>query len=214
MAPHPTARRPSPPVLDHVFTDAIDALRGSLEQALLERLAVEEHLNADVLLGDLTWETSYGLLGETSPARVRADISLLWSTWSQSSFREWYVGEGFGEPPRIDIEVTLRVQRLVDPPDIERLFSAAPTEGPVVGGEPLLRSGPTVERSYDPELTSVANAFEVAYSGSYELDEETLEDSTRIDTEVAALGGWIAAALVRLNDLELRHLPDEASEDL
>jgi len=196
-------------VLDHVFTDAIDALRGSLEQALLERLAVEEHLNADVLLGDLTFETSYGLLGETDPARVRADITLLWSTWSQSSFRDWYVSEGFNEPPRIDIEVSLRIQRLVDPPDIERLSSAAPAAGPMVGDEMLVRSGPTVERVYDPDLTSCANAFELAYAGSYELDEATLEDSTRIDTEFAALGGWIASALVRLGDLDLPHLPDE-----
>lgn len=196
-------------MLDHVFTDAIDALRGSLEQALLERLAVEEHLNADVLLGDLTFETSYGLLGETDPARVRADITLLWSTWSQSAFRDWYVGEGFGEPPRIDIEVSLRIQRLIDPPDIERLSATSPPEGPTLGRDPLLRSGLTVERVYDPELTSCANAFEVAYAGSYELDEETLEDSTRIDTELAALGGWIAAALVRLGDLDLAHLPDD-----
>ena len=50
-------------MLDHVFTDAIGALRDALEKALLERQAFEERFQTDVLLGDLTWETSY------SPAR-------------------------------------------------------------------------------------------------------------------------------------------------
>ena len=42
-------------MLDHVFTDAIGALRDAMENALLERQAFEEHFQADVLLGDLTW---------------------------------------------------------------------------------------------------------------------------------------------------------------
>ena len=50
-------------MLDHVFTDAIGALRDTFENALLERQAFEERFQADVLLGDLTWETSYGLPG-------------------------------------------------------------------------------------------------------------------------------------------------------
>src|SRR3954464_12448942 len=53
-------------MLDHVFTDAIGALRDTFENALLERQAFEERFQADVLLGDLTWETSYGLPGEGS----------------------------------------------------------------------------------------------------------------------------------------------------
>ena len=51
-------------MLDHVFTDAIGALRDALEFALLERQAFEERFHVDVLLGDMTWETSYGLPGE------------------------------------------------------------------------------------------------------------------------------------------------------
>ena len=46
-------------MLDHVFTDAIGALRDTVESALLERQAFEERFQADVLLGDLTWETPY-----------------------------------------------------------------------------------------------------------------------------------------------------------
>ncbi|MBI1843068.1 MAG: hypothetical protein HYR89_00410, partial [Actinobacteria bacterium] len=63
-------------MLDHVFTDAIGALRDALEAALLERQAFEERFQVDILLGDVTWETSYGLPGEGSPPRILADISL------------------------------------------------------------------------------------------------------------------------------------------
>ena len=91
-------------MLDHVFTDAIGALREALENALLERQAFEERFQTDILLGDTTWETTYGLPGEGLPPRVRADISLLWPTWSQTSYRNWYIGESVDEPPRIDIE--------------------------------------------------------------------------------------------------------------
>ena len=80
-------------MLDHVFTDAIGALRDALEDALLERMATDEHFQLDVMTGDTTWETSYGLPGEGTPARVRADITLDWSTWSQNPFRSWLRSE-------------------------------------------------------------------------------------------------------------------------
>jgi hypothetical protein len=188
-------------VLDHAFTDAIDALRQSLEKALLERVDVEEHLNADILSGDLTWETSYGLPGEDAPPLIKADVTLVWSTWSQSSFRDWYAGDGFSDPPKLDIEITLRVQRLAVTPDVEVLLAAVSSVGPSIDGSDLYRSGPTVEQTFDPAEC----AFEVAYGGTYELDEKTLEDSGLVDVEFAALGGWIASALVRLNDLNLTY---------
>jgi len=40
-------------MLDHVFTDAIGAIRDALETALLERQAFEERFQVDVLLGDI-----------------------------------------------------------------------------------------------------------------------------------------------------------------
>ena len=72
-------------MLDHVFTDAIGALRDAFEGALLERQAFEERFHTDVLLGDMTWETSYGLPGEGLPPRVQADITLTWPTWAQTA---------------------------------------------------------------------------------------------------------------------------------
>ena len=104
-------------MLDHVFTDAIGALREALHGALLERQAFEERFQADVLLGDLTWETSYALPGEGTPPRVQADITMDWPTWAQTAYRSWYIGETIEDPPRIDIELVLRVQRLADRPD-------------------------------------------------------------------------------------------------
>ena len=90
-------------MLDHVFTDAITALREAFEGAFLERQAFEEHFQVDVLLGDVTWETSYGLPGEGLPPRVVAHITFDWPTWSQTSYRRWYVDEVFEEAPAIEI---------------------------------------------------------------------------------------------------------------
>ena len=85
-------------MLDHVFTDAISALRDAFEAAFLERQAFEEHFQVDVLLGDLTWETSYGLPGEGQPPRVVAHVTFDWPTWSQTAYRRWYVDEELDEP--------------------------------------------------------------------------------------------------------------------
>jgi hypothetical protein len=196
-------------MLDHVFTDAIGALRETFENALLERQAFEERFQADVLLGDLTWETSYGLPGEGSPPRVRADITLDWPTWSQTAYRLWYIGEQTDESPHIDIEIVLRVQRLAGSPDPAVVLAVLPERSPSVGVEPLARSGPTVETQFGPDLDDAEYAIEVSYEGTYELDEEVLKDGSLIDDHFSAMGGWIASTLVRLGDLKLAYLPPE-----
>ena len=104
-------------MLDHVFTDAIGALREAFEGAFLERQAFEEHFQSDVLLGDLTWETSYGLPGEGSPPRVVAHITLDWPSWSQAMYRRWYLEEMLVELPAIEIEIVFRAQRIAALPD-------------------------------------------------------------------------------------------------
>src|SRR3954454_4775028 len=129
-------------MLDHVFTDAIGALRDAMETAMLERQAFEERFQADVLLGDLTWETSYSLPGEGIAPRVRCDITLEWLTWSQTAYRSWYIEEEFGEPPRIEIEVVLRIQRLAKPPEVAPVVGKPPRASPPIGAEVLHRSGP------------------------------------------------------------------------
>ncbi|MFT5203082.1 MAG: hypothetical protein ACI9C1_002479 [Candidatus Aldehydirespiratoraceae bacterium] len=190
-------------MLDHVFTDAIGALRDAFEFSRLERQAFEERFQVDVLLGDVTWQTSYGLPGEGLPPRVQADVTCSWPTWSQTAYRSWYVDEELSEPPRIEIEVTLRVQRMQESPSPRTVLSVLPITSPAVGREKLTRSGPTVESIYGADPDDAEYAIEVSYEGVYELDEASLVDGSALDEHFNALGGWVASTLVKLGDLDL-----------
>ena len=196
-------------MLDHVFMDAIGALRDAFENALLERQAFEERFQVDVLLGDVTWETAYSLPGEGQPPRVLAEISLDWPTWSQTAYRTWYIGEPFTEPPEIDVEIVLRIQRLTKAPEPAAVLSALPPDSPSLGDETLTRSPPVVEQLYDEDLSPSGAAVEVSYEGVYRLAEDVLSDGSVIDRDFASMGGWIASTLVRLGDLKLEYLPPE-----
>jgi hypothetical protein len=172
-------------MLDHVFTDAISALRDAFEAAFLERQAFEEHFQSDVLLGDLTWETSYGLPGEGQPPRVVAHITFDWPAWSQAAYRQWYVEEELERRPAIEMEIVLRVGMTTEiaHPDL----------------------------AVEPADVTTEYAAEITYEGLYELAEETVADGTSelLDEHFGALGGWIASTLVRLGDLRLSFLPAE-----
>lgn len=194
-------------MLDHVFTDAIGALRDAFEIARLERQAFEERFQVDVLLGDVSWQTSYGLPGEGLPPRVQADVSCGWPTWSQTAYRSWYVDEELSEPPRIEIEIVLRVQRLVISPDPRVVLEVLPITSPPIGSEKLTRSGPTVESIYGADPDEAEFAIEVSYEGVYELDEAGLADGSMLDEHFNALGGWISSLLVKLGDLDLVYGP-------
>ena len=196
-------------MLDHVFMDAIGALRRAFDAALLERHTQEERLQVDVLLGDLNWETSYSLPGEGVPPRVVAEVTLEWPTWSQTAYRSWIIGEGFEEPPEIDVEIVLRVQRLVGTPEPATVVGILPDEGPTLGDEALQRSAPTVEYQYDLELTPVEMAIEVSYDCVYTLSETALAENASLSDDFGALGGWIASSLVKLGDLKLEFRPPE-----
>ena len=200
-------------MLDHVFTDAIGALRDAMESAFLERQAFEERFQADVLLGDLTWETSYSLPGEGVPPRTRADITLDWPTWAQTAYRSWYIGEELDEPPRIEIEIVMRVQRLATSPEVGLVLAVLPEESTRIGEETLQRSGPTLETVFDSDLGPEEFAVEVSYEGSYDVDEEVLADGSVLDSHFAAMGGWIASTLVRLGDLTFEFLPPDDPTD-
>jgi hypothetical protein len=200
-------------MLDHVFTDAIGALRDTVEGAMLERQAFEERFQTDVLLGDLTWETSYSLPGEGQPPRVRADLTLDWPTWSQTAYRSWYIGDAIDEPPRIEIEIVLRIQRLAEQPDPRTVLEVLPAESSPIGSERLLRSGPTVEMIHGHDLDDVEWAIEVSYEGTYDLDEQVLEDGSKLDEHFSSMGGWIASTLVRLGDLTFEFRPADEPAD-
>ena len=204
-------------MLDHVFTDAIGALREAFEGAFLERQAFEEHFQVDVLLGDVTWETSYGLPGEGQPPRVISHIAFDWPSWSQTAYRKWYVDEVFEEPPAIEMEIVFRAQRLAAQPEPRQITRVMDEMSPLIGAGRLEQAGVTVEIGYlsEPDATP-EYAIEVTYEGLYELAESALADgaSHLLDEHFGALGGWIAATLVRLGDLGLVYLPgDEADDD-
>jgi hypothetical protein len=196
-------------MLDHVLFDLISALRQAFEAAMLQRQAVEERLQVDVLLGDVSWETSYSLPGEGSPPRVRADVTVDWPTWSQSAYRSWSIGEPTGDLPEVVLEVALRIQRLARPPDPRQVLACLPEEGPSVGADALEQSGPTLESVYGQDLDRAECAIEVAYEGSLRLDEPVLEEPARLESQAASLGRWVASTLVRLGDLDLEFVPDE-----
>jgi len=204
-------------MLDHVFSDAISALRDAFSNAFLERQAFDEHFNSDVLLGDLVWETSYGLPGEGRPPRVVAHITLTWPSWSQAIYRSWYTDEIFHEAPEIEMEIVFRVQRLAAQPEATIIEDIVPIKSPQIGKEKLSREGITVEINQptpsDMQITRKLDyAIEVTYQGNYELAEETLQDGTSklLDDNFSTLGGWIATTLVNLGDLKLAFLPVES----
>ncbi len=202
-------------MLDHVFTDAISALREAFETALLERQAFEEHFQSDILLGDLIWETSYGLPGEGTPPRVVAHVTLDWPTWSQTAYRRWYVEEVLEEAPAIELEIVFRVQRLEKLPEPERFTEILTPTSPPIGAEPMERAAPTVEIQYaDRPGEPISHAIELTYEGLYELAEDTLADgsNTLLDEHFGALGAWISSMLVRLGDLKLDYLPADTDE--
>lgn len=198
-------------MLDHVFTDAIGAVRDALEAARLERQALEERFHADILLGDVIWETSYALPGEGSPPRAQVDLTLEWPTWAQTAYRTWYLDAELTDRPHISLDVVFRVQHLESPPSPATVMAALPAQGPTVGDGVLEGIGPTVETVYEADLTVASHAIEISYHGSVELDEATLEDGSALDATFAAIGGWIATGLVRLGDLPFAYLPP--SED-
>ena len=198
-------------MLEHLLVDLIGTIRRSFDRALLQRQAVEERFQVDVFLGDVSWETSYSLPGEGQPPRVRADLSLDWPTWSQTSYRSWSIGEAPDELPEVVLKVALRIQRLAERPSAEKILAVLPAESPPLGTGSLERSSTTIEEVHEePGHDGVVRwAVEATYEGSITLDEENLEDPSTVEPMVEALTGWVSSTLVRLADLPLSFLPPD-----
>ena len=190
-------------MLDHVFIDAISALRDAFDAAFLERQPFEEHFQSDVLLGDLTWETTYGLPGEGLPPHVVAHITFDWPSWSQTAYRQWYVEEVLDRQPALEIEIVFRVQNLAAPADPALVFQLTDPTSALIGNDRLDRAGVTLEASSAENGSVPEHAVEVTFEGMYELAEDALADgaSQQLDEHLGALGGWIAATLDKLADI-------------
>jgi hypothetical protein len=156
-------------MLDHVFLDAVRVLERALDDSLLQRSRHEDRFTSDLLSGDVVWETSVALPGEGSPPRVLADLTLDWSTWSQSAWRSWVLGEGLPEPPEIGVEVVFRLQRLEAVPDRSGLLSVADRLAgqapPAV--EEFERTGIVGQNELDGRVAAV----EITFEGDYRLTE-------------------------------------------
>ena len=180
----PRRAYPRAGVLDHLLVDVIGTIRASFDRALLQRQAVEERFQVDVFLGDVSWETSYSLPGEEQPPRVRADVSVDWPTWSQTSYRSWSIGEPPDELPEVVIEVALRVQRMAEAPDTEKVMAALPGDGAAWATRwtwsarrpRSSRCAPTPRVSTAPSRW----AAEATYEGSVRFSEQQLEDPSTI----------------------------------
>jgi hypothetical protein len=197
-------------VLDHLLVDVIGTIRASFDRALLQRQTVEERFQVDVFLGDVSWETSYSLPGEEQPPRVRADVSVDWPTWSQTSYRSWSIGEPPDELPEVVIEVALRVQRMAEAPDTEKVMAALPPVGPLVDPVDLVRTATTIEQvrtETDDEDGGLRWAAEATYEGSIRFSEAQLDEPTSIAPVFDGLTRWIASTLITLADLPFTFLP-------
>ncbi len=199
-------------MFDHLLVDVIGAIRASFDRALLQRQAVEERFQVDVFLGDVSWETSYSLPGEEQPPRVRADVSVDWPTWSQTSYRSWSIGEPPDELPEVVIEVAFRVQRMAEAPDTEKVMAALPALGPLAGPMDLVRTATTIEQvRTDADVTERDGAdrwaAEATYEGSIRFSEQQLEDTSTIAPVFDDLARWIASTLIALADLPFTFLP-------
>ena len=198
-------------MLDHILVDVISSIRHSFDEALLQRQAVEERFQVDVFLGDVSWETSYSLPGEEQPPRVRADVSVDWPTWSQTSYRSWSIGEPPDELPEIVVEIALRVQRLAEAPDTQLVLRALPEATPLLGVEPLVRSATTIEEVHSGGR--VRWAVEATYEGSVRFSESQLETPAEIEPVFAGLTRWISSTLIQLADLPFSFLPPGEEDD-
>ncbi len=195
-------------MLDHILVDLITQTRAALENALLQRQAVEERFQVDVFLGDVSWETSYSLPGEEKPPRVRADLSLDWPTWSQSAYRSWSIGE----PPDDLPEVVWRSRCAssdsrrcpISTPSSPVFPRRAPPSVPTPSCGPLRSSSRSTNPTEPPRF-----AVETTYQGTFRLDEAAMNDASTLAGPVGALGRWVASVLVRLGDLDLAYLPPE-----
>jgi hypothetical protein len=139
---------------------------------------------------------------------VRADLSLDWPTWSQTSYRSWSIGEPSEDLPEVVLEITLRVQRLAAMPDLDAVVACLPEESPAIGSDVLVRAAPVVEQVFEPG-EGARYAVETTYQGTLRLDESAMEDASTLAGPVGALGRWVASVLVRLGDLDLVYVPPD-----
>jgi hypothetical protein len=141
---------------------------------------------------------------------VVAHITFTWPSWSQATYRAWYVEETYHEAPVIEMEIVFRLQRLASLPDATQIAGVAPLTSPRLGSQQLNRDSISSETITTTNVRRPTDhAAEIVYQGAYELSEETLADGTNatLDQHFGSLGGWVASTLVKLGDLQFAYHP-------
>ena len=143
---------------------------------------------------------------------MRADVSVDWPTWSQTAYRSWSIGEPPDELPEVVIEVALRVQRMAEAPDTEKVMAALPAAGPLAEPLDLVRTATTIEQVRTDadgvdadggqplggrsDLRGLDPLQRAAARGQHD-HRPVFDDLTR----------WIASTLITLADLPFTFLP-------
>ncbi len=199
-------------MLDHILLDVAGAIRATMENAMLERAALEERFQTDIWLGDISFETSYSLPGESNPPKVRADLSFEWPTWSQSAYRSWAIGDSEVDKPELTLQIALRIQRLAERPDLSSLTAVVPLTSPTLLEGSAELTSISIEESLEIEVGRTESAAEFLYEATLHLSESTMEDPSTLEGELKPLGAWLASVLVKLADLQLTYLPPEEDD--
>ncbi|MDA8115850.1 MAG: hypothetical protein M0000_00435 [Actinomycetota bacterium] len=192
-------------MLDHVLLELVSVVREAVEDSMLEQSDLDERMLIDVWGGDIDYEASYTIPGEPEPPRVRADLSFAWSTFSQSAYRSWWMGQPLQDPPGVEMGVSFRLQMLDAAPDFDgalELFPEQATVGEVLTFE---RAGLLHSSFHEPQLGHVHHALEVPYRAELMLSEELLADPLALKAAIDPLGRWLASSLVGLADRYLQH---------
>ncbi|TSA52217.1 MAG: hypothetical protein D4R44_06135 [Actinobacteria bacterium] len=192
-------------VLSNVFSDAIDSLRHAFAEVFLERQPFDEHLQTDMLLGDLVWNTSYAPPHNVDPPQVIAHVMFNCPSWSQTTYRMWYVPSTDDNFPMIQIEVIFRVQHLAQQPHQDLLGHLTPPYSPVFGVSVLERKDILIQLVHSTPQKPINYSINVTYGGDYMLTEQTLvgESSDVLDAHFRTLGEWVASTLIKLGKLDL-----------
>ena len=190
-------------MLDHVIVEVVSAIKDALENSMLEFAELDEKFQFDIWQGDIRYKSSCTLPGEANPPKIRTDILLDWTTWSQSAYRSWWMGDGLSQLPTVGVEVRLRIQLLARQPDVDPLLPHLPEKVSLGKNFGLARADIRIESLQKHDRDSAIFAVEIVYLGSMRLIEKLLESPAELKEHIGAIGPWLASTMITLSDQPL-----------
>ena len=107
--------------------------------------------------------------------------------------------------------MALRIQRLAEAPDSEKVLHVLPEGNVLVGLDQLIRTATTIEEVHAGD--GLRWAVEATYEGSIRFSESQLENPNEIEPVIDGLTRWIASTLIVLTDLPFTFLPPDSESD-